>query len=168
MRSEKVLMNMYILLFKIINKDPYSILHNKLYGKRTQERTCTHLCISESCCSPKTKNIQTHSTTLQVTTTNTKDKIQKENVGSIPLRPWWPGLMSHPWSLGSLGSQGWTVMGLTELGRVCQPMSPAPWIWWACSPLHGPTTSRCSETGREELWKALWASFLLVVGFPPP
>jgi len=61
MRNEKVLMNIYTLLFKIINKDPYSILHNKLYGKRTQERTCTHLCISESCCSPKTKK---HTNTL--------------------------------------------------------------------------------------------------------
>ena len=33
-------------------------------------------------------------------------------------------------------------MGLTELGRTCQPMSPAPWTWRACSPLHRPTTFR--------------------------
>ena len=113
-----------------------------------------------------------------------KHKLRKENVDFIPLRPRWPGLLAYPWSLGRLGSRGWTVMGLMELGRMYQPMSPAPWTWRACSPLHGPTTSRprgssCSETmptapkgcgasGLKELWKSPWAPCLLVLGFQPP
>ena len=64
MRNEKVLMNIYTLLFKIINKDPYSILHNKLYGKRTQKRTCTQLCIIESCCCSPETHTHTHPATL--------------------------------------------------------------------------------------------------------
>ena len=92
--------------------------------------------------------------------------------------------MSHPWSLGRLVSQGWTVMGLTELGRMCQPMNPAPWTWRACSPLHQPTTFRsgqillqwnCAYCTQKmcSLWagralKTPWAPCLLVVGFPPP
>ena len=48
-------------LYEIINKDSYSTLHNKLYGKKIQKRTRTCLCISESChCPPKTKNKNKH------------------------------------------------------------------------------------------------------------
>ena len=56
--------HIHTILYEIINEDSYSTLHNKLYGKRTQKRTCTRLCISESChCPPKTENKNTH--TLQ-------------------------------------------------------------------------------------------------------
>ena len=33
------------------------------------------------------------------------------------VQSWWPGLVSHPWRRGSLGSQGWTVLGLRKLAR---------------------------------------------------
>ena len=56
--------HIHIILYEIINKDSYSTLHNKLYGKKIQKRTCTRLCISESCrCPPKTENKNKH--TLQ-------------------------------------------------------------------------------------------------------
>ena len=74
-----------------------------------------------------------------------KIQITKRECNSTPLRPWWPGLLSHPWSLSRLGSQGWTVMGLMELGRMCQLRSPAPRIWCAYSPLHGLMTSRSKQ-----------------------
>ena len=134
-KNEQVLMSVYTLLFIKTKGDPRSTLHNKLYGKRTQKRTCTHLCISESCCCPpKTKTDRPYNIVSHLHT-NTKYKLQRVNVNSIPLRLRWLGLLSHPWSLGRLGSQGWTVMGLTELGRMCQPMSSAPWTWHACFPL---------------------------------
>ena len=46
------------------------------------------------------------------------------------LKPW------VPW-MDCLGAEGGR-----EVGRMHQPMNPAPWTWWACSPLHQPTTSR--------------------------
>ena len=33
-------------------------------------------------------------------------------------------MVSHAWDLSRLGSQGWTVVRLSELGRMCQPVSP--------------------------------------------
>ena len=47
----------------------------------------------------------------------------------------------HPHSLSRLGSQGWTVPGLRELGSLGQPVS-LPWICSAWSPPHGTPNSR--------------------------
>ena len=44
------------------------------------------------------------------------------------------GLVSHPWSLSRLESQGWTVLGLRELGRMYQP-TKLPWTCSSWSPL---------------------------------
>ena len=49
-----------------------------------------------------------------------------------------------PWSLSRLGSQGWTLMGLRELGRMYQQMS-LPWTCSAWSPLDGTTSSRSRQ-----------------------
>ena len=127
---------------------------------------CTHLCISDHVAVHLELKAKTNISYNIVSHlhTNTRYKLQRMNVSSIPLKPWWPGLLSHPWSLGRLGSQGWTVMGLTELGRVCQPMSPAAWTWWACSPLHRPTTSGSKQVllqwnyayWTKRMWR-LWA-----------
>lgn len=43
-----------------------------------------------------------------------------------------------PEAWAKLGSQDGLSWELTDLGRIYQPMSPAPWTWHACSPLHGP------------------------------
>ena len=40
------------------------------------------------------------------------------------VKSWWPGLVSHPLRRGSLGSQGWTVLGLRKLGRKWRQVNP--------------------------------------------
>ena len=50
-------------------------------------------------------------------------------------------LVSHPWSQSQPGSQGWTIMGLRQLGRMYQQICP-PWTCSAWSPVHRTTTSR--------------------------
>ena len=42
---------------------------------------------------------------------NKQTKKDKRTVDSIPLRPWVPGLGSHPWSLSRLGSPSWLWWG---------------------------------------------------------
>ena len=82
---------------------------------------------------------------------------------------------SHPWSPSSLGFQRLDVMGVRELGRLCQQMS-SPWTCTAWSLQDGPLTARPSlvqpkdggPSGPEELWKVTWSPRLLVLGFPPP
>lgn len=68
---------------------------------------------------------QTHPTTsltpLRIQNTNYKRECWLYSPQALV--PW---AVVHPWSLGKLGSQGWTIMGLTDLGRIYQPMSPAP------------------------------------------
>ena len=84
---------------------------------------------------------------------------------------WAPGTSLKP------GSPGWTVVGLTELGEMCWPMSPAP---WACMPAplctgpqspdpgHPPAPTGCGVSGLGELRTGPWAPCLPVLGFPPP
>lgn len=84
---------------------------------------------------------------------------------------WAPGTSLKP------GSPGWTVVGLTELGEMCWPMSPAP---WACMPAplctglqspdpgHPTAPTGCGASGLGELRTGPWAPCLPVLGFPPP
>ena len=85
------------------------------------------------------------------------------NAYFIPLRPRWPGLLSHPHSLSRLGSQGWTVPGLRELGSrgsrwaFLGSVAPGP-------PSTGPQTpdpgwashSYCKPTAPQNWWMP-WA-----------
>ena len=81
------------------------------------------------------------------------------------------------WHIPEAWVPRWTVVGLTELGEMCWPMSPAP---QACVPAPlctspqppdpgGPPAPKgCGASGLEELWKGPWAPCLPVLGFPPP
>ena len=64
---------------------------------------------------------------------------RRRNTESIPLRPWWPGVMSHPGSLSMPGVEGWSVLGLKKLGRHdSQGACPSQWTWTACCPCISP------------------------------
>ena len=92
-----------------------------------------------------------------------------------------PGLVSHPWSLSRLGSQGWSVVGLGRVPAKVSPHTRGPGVPAALcmGPLPpDPDGHACSErrltaprggaSGLEELWKVPGALWFLVVGFPPP
>ena len=50
---------------------------------------------------------------------NSNDTIEKneKECWLKSTQTWWPRLMSHPWNLSRLGSQGWSVLDLRVLGR---------------------------------------------------
>ena len=95
--------------------------------------------------------------------TNTKYKLHKENADSIPLGPWWLGLLSHPQSLGRLGSQGWTDVGLMVWGGCASqwalPHGPAVLVSLCTGPQPpDPGGSSCSQTmaAAPKGWWSLW------------
>ena len=91
---------------------------------------------------------------------------------------WWPRLVSHPWNLSRLGSQGWSVLDLRVLGRYAWQWA----IYWRTrriSSSGGVGRSSCSQAKPTEpkgcwnIWdgralKVPWATRLLVVGIPTP
>lgn len=52
---------------------------------------------------------------------------------------------SHPWGLSRPGSQGWTVMLLKVVGRMCKQVSPPLVNSSAWFPLHGTVIFRSSR-----------------------
>lgn len=69
------------------------------------------------------------------------------NTNAYPRAPR-PGSLrvSHPWGLSRHGSQGWTIMLLKVVGRMCKQVSPPLVNSSAWLPLHGTVIFRSSRT----------------------
>ena len=53
-------------------------------------------------------------------------KKEKRTADSVPLRPWGPGLVSHPWSLSRLGPRAGLSWGWGRWGACARQTAPHP------------------------------------------
>ena len=83
-----------------------------------------------------------------------KFKKEKEKIHAdfMSLRPWWPLLVSHPWSLSRLQSQGWSVWGWGSW-RTCASHGAPPWS--ACWTPPQPSNTEIKPPA-DKGWSSLW------------